>query len=72
MFFLTLIIFILLYINIKFLIHNYIFLLDVKNTLITLTYLFFCVKKNLFDLQRGESNRNVNTLFICFFDIDCS
>ena len=34
-----------------------------KNTLITPTHSLFCVRKKLFDPQRGELNRSVNNFF---------
>jgi len=64
--------FILLYINIGFLIHNYIFYSMSKNSLITPTHLLFCIGKKLFNPQRGESNKYVNTFFFHFIGIDDS
>jgi len=64
--------FILLYINIGFLIHNYIFYSMSKNSLITPTHLLFYIGKKLFNPQRGESNKCVNTFFFHFIGIDDS
>ena len=40
-----------------------------KNSLITPTHLLFCIGKKLFNPQRGESNKYVNTFFFHFIGI---
>jgi len=58
--------FILLYINIGFLIHNYIFYSMSKNSLITPTHLLFYIGKKLFN-HNEVSQINVLTLFFSFY-----